>query len=263
MNNFRTVKEARINFLFFQDIITCVMGILILITLMLSLSLDAGGAATAEETPAQSELKHLKQTLADTEQQNQAIEQQALRLASIGDRSALETELALLQRQIEQSAEQVRQSEQTAAARNAQAQTALLEMQSATNLQRAVVALKDQLAAAREQLASVRRQTNSIYIVPSAEPQDARQPIAFILSSNKFRIHRFNNAAAQDGAISSIEDIRPVLASLNPTRDYLVFYFRPSGAKWFEPLRNLARSLGFAVGYDAVEEQKQIVFSNE
>src|SRR4051812_24367862 len=259
MNNFRTIREARINFLFFQDIITCVMGILILVTLMLSLSLNTDEAATTQETPQQTELRQLKQRLAETEQENSSIQQQALRLASLADRPALETEVTILKREVEQSAEQLRQSEQTAATIKAQEQSAALDQQSATNLQRTVSSLEQQLAAARDTL---RRQTNSLYVVPS-DARETHEPVAFIVNSNKIQIRRFNNNSLQERNLSSDDDVRPLLASLNPTREYVIFYFRPSGVKWFEPFRAIAREAGFAVGYDAVEEQKQIIFSNQ
>jgi septal ring factor EnvC (AmiA/AmiB activator) len=259
VNNFRQVREARINFLFFQDIITCVMGILILITLMLSLSLPSGEAAYAEEQQQQTELRQLKQNLADTEQQNRAIEQQALRLASLADPPALEAQLAILKREVDQSAEQLRQSEQTASAAKAQQQAAAAERQSATNLQQTVATLQEQLTNAR---AALRRQTNALYLVPADDPRETHEPVAFIVNSNKIQIRRFNNTAPQEHTIARDEDIRPVLAALNPAREYVVFYFRPSGVKWFEPFRTIAREAGFAVGYDAVEEQKQMIFSN-
>jgi hypothetical protein len=259
MNNFRQVREARINFLFFQDIITCVMGILILVTLMLSLSLNTGEAASAEEQPQQTELRQLKQSLTETEQQNRAVEQQALRLASLDDHPALETELAILKREVVQSAEKLRQSEQNAAAVKAQEQTIAAERQSATNLQQTVATLREQLTNAR---AALRRQTNALYLVPADDPRETHEPVAFIVNSNKIQIRRFNNTPPQEHIISRDEDIRPGLATLNPAREYVLFYFRPSGVKWFEPFRAIAREAGFAVGYDAVEEQKQLIFSN-
>ena len=259
MNNFRQVREAKINFLFFQDIITCVMGILILVTLMLSLSLNTGEAATAEEQPLQTELRQLKQRLTETEQQNRAIEQQALRLASLPDRPALETELAILKREADQSSNQLHQSEQAAAVVKALEQSATLERQNATNLQSSIADLQQKLTAARDTL----RRTNALYVVPSDDARESHEPVAFIVSSNKIQIRRFNNNGSQERSISSADDLRPVLATLNPSREYVVFYFRPSGAKWFEPFRSLARELGFAVGYDAVEENKQVIFSNQ
>src|SRR3954463_12899518 len=120
MNNFRTVREARINFLFFQDIITCVMGILILVTLMLSLSLDTSGDATPEQQQLASELTQAKELLAQAQQQNQSLEQKALRLTSLPDPPALLAEVALLERETKQSAEQLRRAQETAASIQAQ-----------------------------------------------------------------------------------------------------------------------------------------------
>jgi hypothetical protein len=131
-------------------------------------------------------------------------------------------------------------------------------------LRQSVSNLETEVAAARDQLATLRRQTNAVYIVPTAEAREsAQQPVAFIVSESKIEIRRFNDTDSQERAISSADDLRPLLANFNPARDYIVFYFRPSGAKWFESFRTLVRSLGFAVGYDAIEEQKQIVFSNQ
>src|SRR3954462_9205459 len=108
MNSLRTVREAKINFIFFQDIITCVLGILILVTLMLSLSLDTGEAETAEEEQLQNQLRQAKENLAQIEQQNRSTEEKRLLLASLPDRPTLETEVTLLKRQATNTAEQLR-----------------------------------------------------------------------------------------------------------------------------------------------------------
>jgi hypothetical protein len=253
MNALRTVREARINFIFFQDIITCVMGILILITLMLSLSLDAG--ATPEEQQLETELRTAKATLAEVEQQNREAQQKALQLASLPDRALLETELATLQLQSTNTAKQLLRSQTNAAAQKS-------EQSRATNLEETVSALEKQAAALHAQIAEARRATNSIYIVPSAEArQSAREPVAIVVNRDTLRLLRLNGAAEDRAINSGAADLRALLSPLNPEREYLVFYFRPSGAKWFVEFRELARSLGFAVGYDAVEEQQEIKFS--
>ncbi len=41
----------------------------------------------------------------------------------------------------------------------------------------------------------------------------------------------------------------------------LVFYIRPSGIAQFQRLSTLAKGAGFTVGYDAIEEDRQILFS--
>src|SRR5258706_10318209 len=112
MNSLRTVREARINFIFFQDIITCVMGILILVTLMLSLSLNTGEAASPEEQQLETQLRQTKESLAETELLNRSAQQQSLLLASLPDRSTLQTEVTLLRNEAARAAEQLRQSQQ-------------------------------------------------------------------------------------------------------------------------------------------------------
>ena len=52
-----------------------------------------------------------------------------------------------------------------------------------------------------------------------------------------------------------------LLRELRPERDYLVFYIRPTGIAHFQHFSTLARGAGFTVGYDAVEEDRQIFFN--
>ena len=41
----------------------------------------------------------------------------------------------------------------------------------------------------------------------------------------------------------------------------IVFLFKPSGAIYFEKVIELAKELGFEVGYDPVGEKQKIIFS--
>jgi hypothetical protein len=265
MSQLRTVREARINFIFFQDIITCVMGILILVTLMLSLSLGGDEAGTPEEQKIESELRQTKEALTQIEDQNRSAEYKALQLASLPDRAALETQLAILKRVAAQSSEQLRESQNAAAALKAQQERVVGQAQQATNIEKEIATLQQQLDSTRAELLAARANTNSVYIIPAPEAQDAkRQPVAIIVSGNKMQIRRLSGGAPQEHAIiSGATDLRPILATLDPAREYVVFYFRPSGARWFVEFRQLARSLGFAVGYDAIEEQQQLVFPSQ
>jgi hypothetical protein len=265
MSQLRTVREARINFIFFQDIITCVMGILILVTLMLSLSLGGDEAGTPEEQKIESDLRQTKEALAQIEDQNRSAEQKALQLASLPDRAALETQLAILKRVAAQSSKQLRESQNAAAALKAQQERVVGQAQQATNIEKEIATLQQQLDSTRAELLAARANTNSVYIIPAPEAQDAkRQPVAIIVSGNKMQIRRLSGGAPQEHAIiSGATDLRPILATLDPAREYVVFYFRPSGARWFVEFRQLARSLGFAVGYDAIEEQQQLVFPSQ
>lgn len=265
MSQLRTVREARINFIFFQDIITCVMGILILVTLMLSFSLGGDEAGSPEDQKIEADLRQTKKALAQIEDQNRSSEQKALQLASLPDRATLETQLEILKRAAMQSAEQLRESQNAAAALKAQQERASAQAQEATNIEKEIATLQQQLDSTRAQLVAARANTNSVYIIPAPEAQDARrQPVAIIVSGNKMQIRRLSGGAPQEHAIIlGATDLRPILTALDPAREYVVFYFRPSGAKWFVEFRQLARSLGFAIGYDAIEEQQQLVFPTQ
>jgi hypothetical protein len=261
MSQLRTVREARINFIFFQDIITCVMGILILVTLMLSLSLG-DNAASPEEEQLKSELEKAKATLVQVEAENRSAEQQTLQLAALPDRVALETQISMLKRQIARTAEQLRQSQNAAAALKTEQDRAAAELQKNAAVEQQIAKMENEIATARDQLAAARVDTNSVFIIPAPDAQDARRkPVAIIVSNDKIEVRPFSGGRSQEVALSSgAPDLRPILGSLDPARQFLVFYFRPSGAKWFVEFRRLARSLAFTVGYDAVEEQQQLIF---
>jgi hypothetical protein len=264
MNSLRTVHEARINFLFFQDIITCVMGILILATLILSLSLDTGEAATAEETQLQSQLNQTRQSISQIEEQNRNTEKQRLALASLPDRATLETELALLRQQATNAENQVRQSIEISVGARSQAEKAAADRRAEAELETEISALRTNIVATRDELSDSRRRTNSVYIVPAPDTQQtSREPVAFVVSGNKIEVKWADSDLSQTHPLSAAEDFRALLRELDPAREYVVLYFRPSGTKWFEPFRKMTRALGFAVGYDAIEEQKDVIFSTK
>src|SRR5689334_20835060 len=113
MNPLRTVQQAKINFLFFQDIITSVMGILILVTLMLSLSIRSGEFGATRDTPFQTELTAIKDRLAQIESQNQTAQQAILESAALPDAAALAAQTDAMRRQMAQLEGEQRRSEES------------------------------------------------------------------------------------------------------------------------------------------------------
>jgi len=258
MNSLRSVPQAKINFLFFQDIITSVMGILILITLMLSLSIRSGEFGATPDVQFESQLKDVQNRLAQIEAENRAAQKQILDAAAVPDRTALENQAAALRRQATLAEEERRQSE----AARARADNSAADRQSSTNLENSVSALEKNLASLRERLASTQRQSNAVYIaLPPELNQSARKPVAFIVANDKIQIRSLTSTNAVERALSVATDLKPLLSDYDPARDYLIFYFRPSGVKWFAPFREVARAAGFEVGYDAIEEPQEIIFT--
>jgi hypothetical protein len=259
MSSLRSPARARINLLFFQDIITLVIGILILITLMLSLSLG-GAAATVEEQQLENELREVRASIARVEIENQRAQEQSLAAAALPGAELLENQIAALRREtnaafaeLQRSQFAAVESQQRAAAASARKKVAEQAQANLAEMEKAISELREKLAAART--------NNTLQIIPAASSESARSPIAFVVSADKLQLRRFDGPNnAEVSLASGVDSARELFARLDARRESIVFYFRPSGAKWFYPLRTLARAGGFEVGYDAVEEQQQLVF---
>jgi hypothetical protein len=259
MSQLRSVPQAKINFLFFQDIITSVMGILILITLMLSLSLNTGDTTNPEENRLQNELDQARQQLTRLENENRATQQARLAAAALPDRALLERQVETL-RADQTISEQARL--QSEAARRQSENASLTNRAATAALQELITNLSQKISGLREEIARSKTNSNVIYLTPDANMrQAARQPVVFLVSSDKIEERKFNGGHGAERALNDgVEPVRSLLAGLDSSRDYVVFFLRPSGVKWFAPLRDLARKAGFEVGYDAIEEQQELIF---
>jgi hypothetical protein len=259
MNRLRTGGNARISFFSFQDIITSVTGILILVTLMLSFSVTTAEDAPSEEQRIESARSRLKQI----EAENERLQQRRLEAAALPDPAQTRTQVETLK---QEQAELEKQREQLqaklAAARERLEKQATQKEESAAELRGKIAALEPQLEELREKASRAKTNVNVVYIVPDAQArQNPKAPVAMIVSGERLRAQRLNGADVFETQISSAYSLASALARHNPERDFVVFYFRPSGVKWFDAFREMARQRGFEVGYDAVEEQKEVIFS--
>lgn len=262
MSPLRTVPQAKINFLFFQDIITSVMGILILITLMLSLSLNSDDPTTPQEERLQQELLRDRGELTRIENENRAAQQRILTAGSLPDRTVLEARIEALRIEEARARESQRQSEQALASSLRAEHTAQTNRENAASLAQAVTNLTQRISGLREELARAKTNGNVVYLTAADElRQVARRPIVFLVGAEKIEERKSDGGAGEEKSLANgAESMRPILARLDPARDYVVFFLRPSGVKWFAALRDLARKAGFEVGYDAIEEQQEIIF---
>ena len=90
-----------------------------------------------------------------------------------------------------------------------------------------------------------------------------RQPVLVTVSRTNVICERFNQPDQRRvfPADQSPALLADALRQWQPSRDYLVFYVRPSGIEVFARCLAIAKSAGFQVGYDALEENREIVFS--
>ncbi len=50
---------------------------------------------------------------------------------------------------------------------------------------------------------------------------------------------------------------------MNPAKDYVLFYIRPSGVKLFKACKEVTDESRFQIGFDAVVEKAQLIFTRD
>lgn len=258
MNRLRTGGQARISFFSFQDIITSVTGILILVTLMLSFNVTTAEPVSSEEQKLQAASERLR----EIEAENERLQQRRREAATLPDQTQLQAQIETLRReQIEVDAQRKQLDATLASARE---RVAKQPTNNAAELRDQIEEAEKQLEQLRAKAAQSRTNVNALYIVPDVDARrNEKKAVAIVVSGTQMRAQRLDGSDVFEGQINSPDSLQPILTKHNSERDFLVFYFRPSGAKWFEDFRKLARQGGFEVGYDAVEEQKQLIFSTQ
>jgi hypothetical protein len=177
---------ARVSFFAFQDMITTVTGVLLLVTLLLTLYLNRPAVSAPESA------------------RNQARRQLDLAQAELAAKLA-----QLRSRQLEQLA-----------------------------------------------------LTNRVFVL--AEPdRSGKQPVLVVLSATNGSCMALGQTNSLDfSARSDQAPFQRLLDTLDPLRQRLVFYIRPSGIAHFEACQRLAASRSFDIGYDAAEEDRQYLLAS-
>jgi hypothetical protein len=281
MSKLRTGIGTKISFFAFQDIITSVTGILILVTLILTLYMDQAPPVTTVQDQAKQELKTLRDELfkiTQSERQRQTVINQ---LATAPAPEKLREEIRELQAHVVTQSNDLRglllqlDERDRQAARRAEelglgdlkekAGKLEKEIKEAQQTNDAMVAeQKTTERSATEFKEKVDKATteHKLWLIPDSTPA-SKEPVLLTVASNQVTCERFNQPASRKVIPARQVDagLGQALAQWNSARDYLVFYVRPSGIDLFRRCLDLARRQNFQIGYDAVEEQRQIMFS--
>jgi len=264
-----------ISFFAFQDIITCVSGILIIITLLLSLHLGESAPATDEEHATAEQETKLAALLDELTTLRRTAERDAASRA--GRASAAELTARAAQLRAEADALAARNAwlrtqakglgEDTSSVQRARQLAILsasteprrteirtLEVEAA---KRAAVAQAAARAVEQAQAAVLAEQQrrNVLRLIPEPSASN-REPVVVQLGARSWTVQRFDVADKQTG--NSLGDFRTALGQLAPLKQYLVFYGKPSAADDFAAYVDAGRAAGFGVGYDLVTEDAQI-----
>jgi hypothetical protein len=290
-SSLRSTTSTKITFFVFLDIITAVTGIFIFIVLLLSFRLQENGstpgAATASgmagDAASESELNellHRLEALVATNHARQIALAEAETAPNLADLSnEIDTLKAAIARERSDGARlqvDARSRELADAARDdavgltadrAQIQhlkehLAALEAENTGKHQQSE-ALENEVKQAEARLLDAQaRRGNRLWLVPDL-PATSKEPILVIVSGHDAVAERFNkpDSRVSIGSKDGADAFKKLLARYNKLDDYFVFYVRPSGIECFEDYLNAARDAGFEVGYDAIEENRELIFS--
>lgn len=268
---FQRGHQAGITFFAFQDIITAVGGIMVVITLMLALNLESGEETAFESNPdmaaklqtALEELTALRGKIAGVQRAEQA-----------SDPAAFSAEVSLLQAQaaaLEKRREQLR-AELKATGKSAATLTSVsgsraqMEQlaksveqlrQKAAVSQSAMKALEEQVKQQETALAGELDRKNILRVIPDRSTT-TKEPILILVSAQTISLQRFD--AGELASVRKESDLKRELGRLSKLDQYLVFYFKPSGAERFQELTEAARDAGYEIGYDAIPEDFHVEF---
>lgn len=278
---FRTF-DSKITFFAFADIITAVSGMLVFITLLLATDLGRPVPALSH-SPQSTEGQQLQDTLSRQADVDTDIDRlQALLAAAESAPSVpkLQADVAALQAQLTAAQQKQTALDTQVAGRQAAVEArdqalgltdlkssihaALRQVQAvddnATDARAKMNALEQQIARAQSVLAKLKQRKGQLWLIPD-RTVTTKEPILVTVAGSGISIARFNRATRQANASDAGEVFSSYLSKANSTNEYVVFLIKPSGVFLFQSLVQSARDMGFNVGYDALEEDRQVHFS--
>jgi hypothetical protein len=264
-----------ISFFAFQDIITSVSGILIIVTLLLALQLGDTSAALEDE-----------RATADQQTRLAALLDELSTLRRAGERASAERGGRASAQELAARAARIREDARAIAERNARlradaagitadasaerraamlvklsASTAprrseieKLEAQAAKLAAEAEAAARAAEAAQAAVMAEQQRR-NVLRLIPEPSATN-REPVIVQVGAGRWTVQRFDVADKTDG--TTLADFRTALGRFDSLKHYLVYYGKPSASDDFDAFVDAGRSAGYAVGYDLVPEGTEI-----
>jgi hypothetical protein len=259
MSRRRSSNSAPLSLFSFQDLITSLSGILILIVLLMSIHVavqdpaHAPRAAEDEGLPIEA-LRNRVEDLRGQLRKMQATlsvlgTTDVVKIATDDIREerrhgAVRAAMDGATRRIGELTEEIARVELLADAARQRANDAQLER---SNLQILSDAALDRL----------------LFVIP--EPGSGKTPVLVECSGASSRlgyIDKPGDPLILPPGRQGMEAFRAKIVTLSPSREYIVFMIKPSGVGVFEELWAIADGLGFDVGYDALEEDRVIAFGS-
>ena len=281
--NLRNNEQENGGFFIFQDIITTVIGCMLMIILFLIFSsrseVLSGNTGSPEVVAALrsklAEIERLENQVLSTIGSDQAGEPAGGRPVSPEALKIMEARVAALQTRLAQI-------DRTAATLNARGPSPL--ERAAADSAAVEQKLKAELAPLRTRLATDResqknaeqqikdleaaiiqalKDNQKIWVLPDAT-RSTKKPVFGIVSGDKIRWALYNKKASvpESSTRQAAIGVAHALRDYPPKDYYVVLYFRPSGAAYFKAITGAIKEKQFELGYDSIEETTPLSFES-
>ncbi len=267
-------------FFAFQDIITAVIGIIVVITIYLALTMKSL-VPTVTPSPVDAELQHHLDQLI---RRIAAAKATLLSLATPSeiDAAQLHSKIALLENSRDALTERAGTPDSTDQNRTAAESQFQQELSRDAATARAAVdqaeatnkSLETRLAEARRKMQELEQEAQqaeanlvslqnakALRLIPD-QSQTTKEPILVVASRTGLTVEAFDVGTRTEipGGQSAISALSDLFAEYSALDQYIVFYFKPSILPEMESFIDVARKGKFDVGYDAIPEDVELSF---
>ena len=266
------------SFFAFQDIITAVTGIMVLVALLMALHLTVGGQAAPRVDPdlvkLHAELSAERDTLHgkvaairatamvagpssdDTTAEIQNIEDMIRELNRDEARLVRDTSLASSASSSQVDAEDLRGSNKRTTDAIAKAEK---ENEETSNLIRS---LEQKVERAQTEALDAARSTADVWLTPDRS-DTSKEPVIISVLPGSLVAQRLDSAkeSTAERTSDTKSNLSTLLKETKPSDQFLVLYFKPSTLASFDDTVKAAKELGYEVGYDIIEEEGTVRFT--
>jgi len=276
--------DSKISFFAFADIITAVSGVLIFVALLLAtdLGVPTDNRSKSENPEIEQQLQEAFAMQVDVDAQNQRLQELLTTAETAPDPDKLQADIKRLRSQLAEEqkkqaalTDQMTESQDAITKRDAvlgltdlkakvarETQVAKTIASQDAKVREEMAALDLHLAGVQSKLLVLRQREGKLWLVPD-KGSTTKEPILATVSASGVKLERFDRPdQTKDFSKSSARsEFDTYLNGVKPVDQYIVFLVRPSGVGLFEDLVKSARDKNIEVGFDALEENKDIYYS--
>jgi hypothetical protein len=276
--------DSKISFFAFADIITAVSGVLIFVALLLAtdLGVPTDSRSKSENPEIEQQLQEALAMQVDVDAQNQRLQELLTTAETAPDPDKLQADIKRLRSQLaEEQKQQGALNDQMAESQDAIAKhdavlgltdlkaKVVREAQEAKSIASQDAKVREEMAALDQHVAGVQskllilhQREGKLWLIPD-KGSTTKEPILATVSASGVKLERFDRPdQTKDFSKSSVRsEFDSYLDGVKPVDQYIVFLVRPSGVGLFDDLVKSARDKNIEVGFDALEENKDIYYS--